>query len=116
MRMIRALALWTRRSLLAAGLLFGFAMIASAAPPYHIVIQGSQFHPAELQLPAGRKVTVVVKNKDTAPAEFESYDLNIEKVIPGHTRTTLYVGPLSAGKYRFFNDFHQAAKGRFVVK
>lgn len=101
----------------ATALLFCTSAFAASAPHhYQILIKNSQFQPTELKLPAGQKVKVVVKNEGSVPAEFESYDLNIEKVVPGQTQTTLYVGPLSTGAYRFFNDFHQSAKGKFVVK
>lgn len=102
--------------LIAVGLLLCSSAFAATSPKYQILIKSSQFQPAELQLPAGQKIKVTVKNAGSAPAEFESYDLNIEKVVPGHTQTTVYVGPLSAGTYHFFNDFHQSAKGKFVVK
>ena len=36
-------------------------------------------------------------------------------VVPAHGQVKVYVGPLDPGRYRFFNDFYQAAEGWVVV-
>jgi hypothetical protein len=53
---------------------------------------------------------------DTAD-EFESGDLNREKLVaPGQT-VTVFLKPLSPGEYKFFGDFHQdTAQGVMVAK
>ncbi|MEJ2762082.1 MAG: cupredoxin domain-containing protein, partial [Gammaproteobacteria bacterium] len=49
--------------------------------------------------------------------EFESYPLNREKIITGNSSGVIYIGPLEAGEYDFFGDFHQdTAKGRLIAK
>ena len=51
------------------------------------------------------------------PEEFESYQLNREKVIPGKSTGAVYLGPLSPGTYPFFGDFHQkTAQGRIIAR
>ncbi len=83
---------------------------------YRIKIKDHQFFPNELKIPAGRKVKILVENQDPTPEEFESYDLNREKVVSGHVEITLYVGPLKAGRYPYFGDFHpDTAKGVIVA-
>jgi plastocyanin len=82
-----------------------------------ITIKNHQFEPAELVVPAGKKVKLLVENKDITPEEFESYELNREKVVAGNSSATVYIGPLSVGRYPFFGDFNQAtAQGVIVVK
>jgi len=49
-------------------------------------------------------------------AEFESSELNREKVEPAGQSAVIYVGPLSPGTYPFFDDFHQSTRGRIVAK
>jgi len=90
---------------------------AWAAPSsvVQLVIRNHSFEPQTLTIPAGQQVEIMVKNGDVFPAEFESSDLNREKVIPGGTTLPLYVGPLSPGSYRFFNDFHPSSTGTIVV-
>ena len=64
-----------------------------------ILIKNHQFIPAQLVIPVGEKVTIILDNQDNTPEEFESYSLNREKHIPPNSRVTLYIGPLSAGRY-----------------
>ncbi|MEJ2509433.1 MAG: cupredoxin domain-containing protein [Gammaproteobacteria bacterium] len=81
-----------------------------------LTIDGQQFHPKELTLPPGQKVKLTIRNKGSLPAEFESYDLSREVVVPVGGEATVYVGPLEAGRYEFFNDFNQSMRGAVVVK
>jgi hypothetical protein len=59
----------------------------------------------------------MVKNTDDTADEFESVDLNREKLVaPGQT-ITVFLGPLDPGEYKFFGDFHQdTAQGVLVAK
>ena len=85
-------------------------------PVFDIVIKDHQFHPARVEVPAGVKVKLIVDNQDPTPEEFESYELNREKVIMGNGKATVFVGPLEAGEYPFFGEFNQAtAQGVLVV-
>lgn len=95
-----------------------YAPAAMAADSvYALVIQDHRFQPAELAVPAGQKIKLSVENRDTTPEEFESYDLNREKVIAGKSITTIYVGPLAPGRYRFFGEFNaKTAQGVIVAK
>jgi hypothetical protein len=68
-------------------------------------------------VPAGQKLRLVVENQDPTPEEFESYALNREKVVPGHGRIVVYVGPLEPGMYEFFGEFNMAAaRGRLIAR
>ncbi|MGE5624697.1 MAG: cupredoxin domain-containing protein [Bacillota bacterium] len=91
------------------------SLAARAAEPVQILIKSQAFVPQEIQVPAGEKVQLVVVNQDAVPAEFESYDLSREIVVPAHGQVKLYIGPLDPGRYRFFNDFHQASEGWVVA-
>jgi plastocyanin len=80
-------------------------------------IKDHKFDPAELSVPANTKIKLLVQNMDSTPEEFESSDLNREKVVTGNKTITVMLGPLDAGKYHFFGDFHQeTAQGDLVVK
>jgi hypothetical protein len=57
----------------------------------------------------------VIENKDATPEEFESYELNREKVITGNGKATIYIGPLSPGKYPYFGDFNQATANGIII-
>jgi hypothetical protein len=58
----------------------------------------------------------MVRNATRRPAEFESAELNREKVIPAGTSATIYIGPLSPGSYPFFDDFQQSRRGTIIAK
>ena len=93
------------------------APVAAAGEDFKLVIHDHKFEPAELHLPAGQKVKVLVQNLDAGPEEFESYTLSREKIVPGHGSTTVFLGPLKPGRYEFFGEFHkETALGAVVVE
>lgn len=105
-------------TLLSAVLLSGLLLSTAAqAKDYVLTLKGNKFSPQELTIPAKEKVKITVKNEDATPAEFESSDLNREKVIAAKGQVIVYVGPLEPGKYGFFDDFHrETTTGTLIVK
>lgn len=92
---------------LAAGLLCALGVtMARAAPTVELEIANHVFQPSVLEIPAGQKVRLLVINLDDTPEEFESYELNREKVIAGHSKAVIFVGPLAPGTYPFFGEFN----------
>lgn len=84
---------------------------------FSIVIKDHRFSPAEIKIPAGTKVKLVIDNQDATPEEFESHDLNREKVIAGKSKGTVFIGPLKAGNYPFVGEFNEAtAKGVIIAE
>jgi plastocyanin len=82
-----------------------------------LVIRDHKFEPVELTVPAGKKIKLLVDNQDATPEEFESNELNREKIVVGKGTITVFLGPLDAGRYPFFGDFHQeTAQGVLIVK
>lgn len=93
------------------------AAFAADAPQFNLVIKDHKFEPATVEIPAGTKVQLIVKNEDKTPEEFESHDLKVEKVIKGGGTGKFNVGPLKAGEYKFVGEFHEdTAKGKIVAK
>lgn len=96
-------------------LLCGSAQAADAE--VQLVIKNHRFEPAELKVPAGQRVKLVVHNQDSTPEEFESHPLNREKVIPAGAKATIFIGPLKAGRYDFFGEYNEAtAKGVVIAE
>ena len=107
------------KSLLPAALFAVVAGAAAAEAPaeFTLTIKDHKFEPAELVVPAGQKVKIKVVNADPTPEEFESHELNREKVIPGGATATIFVGPLKPGTYPFFGEFNpKTAQGKLVVR
>ena len=85
-------------------------------PKVSIAIRDDGFAPAEVQVPAGTKIELSIKNEQKSAAEFESHALRREKVIPPGATGTVYVGPLQPGRYEFFDDFRPNNRGFLVAK
>ena len=86
-------------------------------PEFVVEIRNHLFVPAQIMIPANTRVKLVVYNRDPTPEEYESYELNREKVIMGQRKTVIFVGPLTVGDYPFFGEFHPAtALGNLLVK
>ncbi len=90
---------------------------ARADDPPTLVFRNHRFEPARIEVPAHVKFRLHVQNTDDTADEFESTDLNREKLVtPGQT-ITVFLGPLDPGEYKFFGDFHQdTARGVMVAK
>lgn len=91
----------------------------SADNEFTLTIKDHAFEPKELTIPAGKKIKLLVVNKDATPAEFESKPLGREKVIPGKSTATVNLGPLKPGRYPFVEEYHEsdaAAQGTLIVQ
>ncbi|MCW8922251.1 MAG: cupredoxin domain-containing protein [Gammaproteobacteria bacterium] len=88
-----------------------------AAPEFKIEIKNHLFFPSELTVPADTKVKLRIFNHDATNEEFESYDMNREKVIMGNSQTVIFIGPLKPGDYEFFGEFYpKTAQGKIHVE
>ncbi len=86
---------------------FAFAaQDAAAADPVTLSLKDHKFTPAELTVPANQKFSIRVINQDNSPAEFESHDLKVEKIVVPNGAITVWAGPLKAGRYTFVDDYH----------
>jgi plastocyanin len=85
-------------------------------PSFSIVLKNDEFVPSEVQIPAGVKVKLVVRNENSTASEFESTQFHREKVVPPGQEITVVVGPLDPGSYEFFDDLHPRTRGHLVVK
>ncbi|GEM_PF-321504 len=90
---------------------------AADVPEFDLVIKDHFYKPSELSVPAETKFRLRVTNEDSTPEEFESTDLNRESIVLAKRTILVYVGPLHAGTYSFYGDFHRVtAQGRLIVK
>lgn len=97
--------------------LFSLALPARGAEPeFKLVIRDHLFFPSTLEIPARTKVRLIIDNQDDTAEEFESHELNLEKVIPGKSTTVIFIRPLEPGEYPFFGEFYpKTAQGRVVA-
>jgi plastocyanin len=102
---------------LAVGLLLTLGAAARAddrSVPLAVAEQG--FAPPEIEAAAGERLRLEITNRTAAAIEFESFELNRERVVPPGQTVAVYVSGLSPGRYEFFDDFHQERRGALVVK
>ena len=105
-------------ALLAVGLFLGAdpSAFAQQAATVTVSVKNHRFQPAVVQAPAKVPIELHVKNLDATPMEFESVSLRVEKVVTGNGEGIIRLRPLEAGRYNFFDDFHQETTGVLVVR
>lgn len=89
----------------------------AAVPEIELIIRDHLFFPATLEIPAGQKVRIRIINQDPSPEEFESFELNREKLVVGNGQVVIFIGPLEPGEYPFFGEFYpKTAQGVVIAK
>jgi len=112
--MIIVYTLFAMRRLLIVLLLLPSLCLAADAE-FRLSIRDHRFEPAELRVPAGKRIRLTIVNQNAAAEEFESYELHREKLIPGNSSGSVYIGPLEPGRYPFFGDFHPRTTTGVIV-
>ncbi|WP_319004693.1 cupredoxin domain-containing protein [Microbulbifer variabilis] len=103
-------------------ILLGFPLLNTCTsdtdkPTVKLEIRNHLFNPSEVAIPADTEVKLVIYNRDSSPEEFESYLLNRKKVIMGNSKAVIFIGPLPAGEYPFFGEFHpKTAQGKIIAQ
>jgi plastocyanin len=91
--------------------------VLADTPQFELTIKDHRFEPETLVVPVGTTIRLKISNLDATPEEFESHDLNREKIILGGNTAIVLIGPLDAGEYRYFGEFNEdTAKGRIVAQ
>jgi hypothetical protein len=93
------------------------AAFAAQESELSLVLENHRFTPDRLEVPAGKKVKVMIENRDATAEEFDSGDLRVEKVIPGKSKGVVWLGPLKPGEYKFMGEYNEkTAQGVVVAK
>ncbi|HEX8012111.1 MAG TPA: cupredoxin domain-containing protein [Casimicrobiaceae bacterium] len=104
---------------LLAGIVVGVAAASLAAaaelPTFAITIKDGRIDPPRLEIPAGTKVKLTLRNEGPGAAEFESTDLRVEKVLAPGASSFLVLPPLKPGTYRAFDEFHPSTGVMLIV-
>ena len=97
--------------------ILSFSGLAFAERPlFTISLEKHLFYPDQLIIPANTKIKLIVINHDNTPEQFDSFELNREKVIFPHSQGIIFIGPLAPGEYHFFGEYHQnSALGKIIV-
>jgi hypothetical protein len=93
----------------------GRAWAEDAEPTFQIVFKNGAIEPKRLEVPAGTRFRLEIRNEDDGPVEFESVELHKEKVLAAHAQTVMVIRTLDPGEYSFFDDFHPDAPPAVLV-
>ncbi|QOG19209.1 cupredoxin domain-containing protein [Bradyrhizobium sp. SEMIA] len=89
---------------------------AEQATEIQISYSNGQFQPHEVRAPADKPVVFRIRNLDGKAMEFESTSLRVEKVVTAKSQGVINVRALKAGRYEFYDDFNEKARGALVVE
>ena len=107
-----------RIAVFAAGL--AIAALPAAAqemPTFRIEMSDGTISPLRVEVPANKPFKLELHNTGKTPVEFESTELNREKVLAPQSESFIVFRRLSPGEYTFFDDFHpEAPKATLVAK
>ncbi|CAM2178362.1 EfeO-type cupredoxin-like domain-containing protein [Paraburkholderia sacchari] len=98
--------------------LAGVANVAHAEdlPTFRLEMADGKLSPARIEVPAGKRIKIEVRNTGKGAVEFESVQLRKEKVLAPGADSFVVIAPLDPGEYKFFDDFHQQAQGVIVAR
>lgn len=99
--------------------LFAFGAIGRADDEVLPVIRfhDGTFEPDELVVKAQTPFRLRVVNATQEAIEFESFELNRERVVLPGAEIVVYLPALDPGSYKFFDDFHHGAgEGTITAK
>jgi heme/copper-type cytochrome/quinol oxidase subunit 2 len=89
---------------------------AQQATEIQLTYSKGAFQPNEVQAPADKPIAFRVKNTDGKAMEFESKSLHVEKVVAAGAEAVINVRAQKPGRYEFFDDFNEKARGTLTVK
>jgi len=89
---------------------------AQQATEIRLTYSNGQFQPSQVSAPADKPVVFRVKNADAKAMEFESKSLRVEKVVAANSEGVINVRALKPGRYEFYDDFNEKARGALTVQ
>jgi len=95
--------------------LFGSGVQSAPLPNYEITITDGQFAPESIEVPAGQRFKITIKNTGSSPAEFENLSMRVEKVLGSGVQSFVVIHPLKPGSYKFIDEFHLDHPGFEII-
>ena len=106
----------TLAALGAIALLQGSPSQAQQATEIRLTYSKGQFQPSQVSAPADKPIAFRIKNLDAKAMEFESSSLRVEKVVAAGSEGIVNVRALKPGRYEFYDDFNDKARGALNVQ
>lgn len=98
--------------LLIVTLWFGLGWVADGhaqsapLPTFDVVVSDGVFKPRRLEVPAGQRVKLALKNEGPGPLEFENDEMHIEKILGAGASSFVVLPKLAPGEYEFVDEFN----------
>lgn len=90
---------------------------AQEMPSFSVVAKDGRLTPEQIEVPAGRRIKLVVRNEGRGPIEFENLDLRVEKVLAPGATSFVVTPPLKPGAHTFIDEFHpETGKMQLIAK
>ena len=89
---------------------------AQQATEIQLTYSKGQFQPSQVSAQADKPIAFRVRNLDAKAMEFESTSLRVEKVVAANSEGIINVRALKPGRYEFYDDFNDTARGALVVQ
>jgi len=92
-------------------------VLAEDMPTFRLEMKDGVLSTNRLVVPADKPFRLEVKNTGKTPAEFESLPLRKEKVLAPGAESVIVFRKISAGEYKFYDEFHlKTAQGVIIAK
>ncbi len=88
---------------------------ADEMPAFEIVAKDGRLLPARIEVPAGTRFKVAIRNEGASPVEFEDLDLRVEKVLAPGASSFVVIHSLQPGSYQFVDEFHAATAQLLLI-
>lgn len=87
---------------------------AAPLPTFDISVKDGVFTPKQLDVPAGQRIKLVLRNEGPGPLEFENADLRVEKIVAAGAASFVVI-KLPPGEHLFVDEFNIATGELLVV-
>lgn len=88
---------------------------AEEMPAFEVVAQEGRLSPERIEVPAGQRIKLVVKNRGKSAIEFENASMRVEKVLAPGASSFVVLPKLKPGEYVFVDEFHEDTGKMTVV-
>ena len=83
-------------------------------PSWTVTISDGVFSPRRLEVPAGQRIKLILKNQGPGPLEFENADLHVEKILAAKAESFVVI-TLPPGEHMFVDEFNIATGELLIV-
>jgi hypothetical protein len=90
---------------------------AAELPTFHVVAKDGRLSPERIEVPAGQRIKLTIRNEGRGPIEFENLELRVEKVLAPGASSFVVTPPLKPGAHTFIDEFHpETGKMQLIAK